>query len=112
MGVSAPDAAAELGTVEARHHPVGDENVDVCALEECPRAVAVRCDEAFVTEPLDNGLDDEPAGGFVVGDEHTHVQASETSSVSAPRTLSNSLVASSRSLGAVPSAAAHSGRAH
>ncbi len=75
VGGAGANPPAQLGPVDARHHPVGDEHVDRPRLQEEPGLVAVDGDETFVSESLHDRFHDESRRRFVVGDQHPHVSS-------------------------------------
>jgi len=70
------DPAAQFRSVNAGHHPVGEQHIDILGGELFPRAGAVGGDEAFVAEFGGGGFEHEPAGGVVICDQDAHVRCS------------------------------------
>src|SRR5215207_1464589 len=68
--VHLPDSAAELEPVDARHHPVADNDIHLRGvLIELPGPQAILGHQALVTGLLDGLLEDHARDGVIFGDE-------------------------------------------
>jgi hypothetical protein len=69
------DTPAQLRALDARHHPVGEQDVEALGRQQLPGARAVRRDLALMAELGGDRLEHQATGGVVVGDEDAHVSA-------------------------------------
>ena len=76
VGVPRPvlgaDSAAELDAVEIRHHPVGDDQRHVLAVEDRPRLLAVCRRHDVVAELRQDLLENQPGRRVVFSDQDSH----------------------------------------
>ena len=74
----APDAAAELGSVNTRHHPVDNSEARRIGLaQDIPRLLTIVDDNNLVSPVLEHGIEQHAGNGVVVGDQDFHVVISQ-----------------------------------
>jgi len=72
LGAHAP---AQLWAIDPRHHPVGEQDVDLLRRQELPSARPILGNEAFMAQLGGRGLEQKSTGGAVVGDEDSHLRS-------------------------------------
>ena len=68
------DPSAQLGALDPRHHPVGEQDVDLLGDQDLPRGRPVGGHVALMAQLGGYGEQFEPAGDVVVRDEDVHLR--------------------------------------